>query len=271
MRNEPNSSIADCGLQIGDRPTVAHCAKRTQFPVGPGGTRPHGRGTRGNRAKRTQFPAGPGGPIVRNEANFASGGGAGGARGGPVGPVTPSFHYSLIPGFQFPAASRRVKRAKRTQFPAGTEWDEVPGAWDVGQMCKTKPICRWDRAGRDLRGAGRGAIVQNEPNFTTLDEAWGTKSERGKQSQSPADRLFYHSSPMPIVQNEPNSREPAAVWDRTIVQNEPNFVSRGGAWGRGANGQNKANFGGGVECQAGSRVMAVLVGGPWAVYNVGRA
>ncbi len=33
----------------------ANRAKRTQFPAGPGGTRPQGRGTRGNRAKRSQF------------------------------------------------------------------------------------------------------------------------------------------------------------------------------------------------------------------------
>jgi len=48
VQNEPNFAGRP-------GPWRAKCAKRSQFPALPSGTRPQGRGARGNRAKRTQF------------------------------------------------------------------------------------------------------------------------------------------------------------------------------------------------------------------------
>jgi hypothetical protein len=58
MQNEANFARAPGngrGLVGRDAPPECDCAKRTQFPAGSGGTRPQGRGTRGNRAKQSQF------------------------------------------------------------------------------------------------------------------------------------------------------------------------------------------------------------------------
>jgi hypothetical protein len=119
-RNKPNFWRAG-------RLGPVNCAKRTQFPAGPGGTGPQGRGTRGNCAKRTQFPAGPGGT-------------------GPQGRGT------------------RGNCAKRTQFPAGPGGTRPQGRGTRGNRAKRtqSPSLRPVRGGwnppRDAGGAPAGSF-----------------------------------------------------------------------------------------------------------------
>jgi hypothetical protein len=134
VQNEPNSAGRP-------GPRRAKCAKRTQFPAGPGGTRPGGRGTRVKCAKRTQFPAAEIPhhssiplfqrsnlmPIVQNEPNFRR----------PRYPTIPVFHYSNVP-----------IRCR---------------------SCETKPIAPWKVSGEDAQPTkSRGPIVRNEPNLARL-------------------------------------------------------------------------------------------------------
>jgi hypothetical protein len=94
-----------------------YCPKRSQFPPGPGGTGPEGRGARDKDAKRTQFGTrcpemGAGrlagdlqrGPIMQNEPNVPGGAGrlsfaprpSGLAPTGPMVQNEPNF--AAVPG-----------------------------------------------------------------------------------------------------------------------------------------------------------------------------
>jgi hypothetical protein len=116
---------------------------------------------------------------------------------------------------------------KTTQFRQG-RWDGGAGTRDAGQMCETNPISPAGGEGPGLscetkpipgqpdrhpgadyakrsqfaatpRGtgpAGRGAKVQNKPNF-------GESAGQGNTQHSTILSL-HHSSPMPIVRNEAN-------------------------------------------------------------------
>jgi hypothetical protein len=97
-------------------PTEDNCAKRTQFPAAPGGTRLQGVGRGVNRAKQTQF-GGVRGTKCAKRTQF----GRCGRREPPL------FQYSIIPAFQSDAHC-----AKRTQFPAitGGTGPQRPGTQD---------------------------------------------------------------------------------------------------------------------------------------------
>jgi hypothetical protein len=105
-------------------------ADRGQTSGGTPALRPAASDPRANRAKRTQF----GGRNVRNEPNF---------------PIA-DFGLRIGTDLRRDARPARTHCAKRTQFRRSAR---AP----ADEMCKTKPI--WGPAG------GRGAGVQNEPNF----------------------------------------------------------------------------------------------------------
>ncbi len=154
VRNEPNF-----GESRWDR--TAKCAKQSQFPAGPGGTRPQGRGTQGDRAKRTQsFDCGSriadwgqtcGGIPALRPATF-----------GLRRPVCTNKPNSR---------SQSCKTKPISGGPAGTK----------GQMRKTKP--NLGRMGRLGAGASGRPIVRNEPNFwwpgyTTIPVFYSTTPNR---------------------------------------------------------------------------------------------
>ncbi len=139
MQNEANRAKQTQFPAVGQSP-AADCAKRTQFPAGPGGARLEGRPTRGECAKRTQFGSRcpeTGAPladtrprpgsIVQNKANSWRMAGAWG--------------------------TWAVDRAKRSQFSRRT--------------CKTNPI--FPAVPGETGSGGRKslrAIVQNEANLS---------------------------------------------------------------------------------------------------------
>jgi len=115
-------------------------AKRTQFPLAPGGTRPKGRGTRGNRAKRSQFRQPGWGRRCEGRPS------------GPRYPIIPPFPHSRIP---LPPRPRQAYRAKRTQFPAQVLTPGRPGSLrGRRRVCSRSPSpsgapCRAVGSGRD--------------------------------------------------------------------------------------------------------------------------
>jgi len=172
-------------------------AKRTQFPAGPGGTRPQGRRAKGKCAKRTQF-RGRGAwdawqmcktnPIWAERPRM----GAGGAR---------------RPG--------RAKDAKRTQFPARPE-----GRGTRANRAKRTQFRRADRPGP---GAG-GTDKANLPpaGYPTIPLF--------HHSSSPIPCLSCETNPIggspagvqgPIVQNEPNSGQSAGSDPGRSCQTKP--------------------------------------------------
>ncbi len=82
----------------------------------------------------------------------------------------------------------------------------------AGQLCETKPICRWP-VGR--RGQARKT---NPISRSRQPSGVGRLCKTNPISPGPAG-----PPPDPIVQNEPNLQEPSAVRSGPIVQNEPNF------------------------------------------------
>jgi len=158
------------------------------------------------------------GAIVRNEPNFR--------RGGVWGAWT-GASCTNKPNLERPAAKRGVTVNKQSQLD---RWLVAPNkanllpAPDNGRGAARSPLparganvqnepnsrrAGWDKA-PGTRDAGANA--QNEPNFANRDRAWGTRGECAKRTQFPAHRIshhstilsFHHSSPTPIVQNEPN-------------------------------------------------------------------
>jgi hypothetical protein len=128
---------------------------------------------------------------VRNEANFRR----------TRGRDDPSFHYFILPAFQFSAGG-----------PGAIVQNEpnLEGAAGAGGLaCKTKPICR----GRPAMGAGRqvglaGATrpsVRNEANFAIADFGFRT-ADWGQACGGTARPAACGGQ---NVQNEPNSAKPA--------------------------------------------------------------
>jgi hypothetical protein len=181
-KNEPNSSIADCGFRTdlwrnarcGRPPSrrmgcrATKCAKRTQSPAGPGGTRPHRRGARG---------------IVRNKAKLGQ---AGVSRGRHTGGAC---------------------CAKRSQFPEAGHRGGVSiadcglGIADWEQTCDETPLRQ--------RHAGRGASCQTNP--IGRNESYETKPigppgrcRVGRPTHSLSLRAGSTKNRGPIVQNKPN-------------------------------------------------------------------
>jgi hypothetical protein len=126
--------ISDCGLAA-DLRGATNRAKRTQFRVVPGGTRPGGRRRKGQMRKTNPISPvgrGPGGRNVQNEPNFR------------------------------PARLRGTfDCAKQTQFPATPRGTRPQGRGTRRQMCKTNPISGY-AGGTRPGGGGRGAIVRND-------------------------------------------------------------------------------------------------------------
>jgi hypothetical protein len=212
VRNKANSSISDCGLRIGTRaaagrPIVqnepnfagrpdtplfqysiippfqsdADCAKRSQFPATPGGTRPGGWGTWGNRVKQSQF----GGPIVRNEANFPAW--PGGAGPGRRGTWDERQMHKTNP----------ISRRGRATLPRPSTLRPRPRR---ERLCKTKPnlgeLGHVGKGGPRMWGDFAGKWnAQNEPNSSISDCGLG-----GTPALQPATSSLRR----PIVQNEPN-------------------------------------------------------------------
>jgi hypothetical protein len=118
-------------------PTGSKYAKRTQFPAGGGWD---------------EAPGGVGGASsMQNEANF-------GVKACETNPISPGRRGLAEENVQNEAKlgwtgvygkrglscgarlGRGVKRAKRSQFPAGAGGTSPPGAWAERQVCRTKPI-----------------------------------------------------------------------------------------------------------------------------------
>jgi hypothetical protein len=142
VQNEPNSSIADCGLGTDLRRDACPATYRL-------------RPARGDCAKRTQFR-----PNAREWAQTA---GAAEGKTCKTNPISSSL-----------TGTRRPKCAKRSQTWAG--WDIRGTVHPRGQSCKTNPIPRlrigdWGQtccrtpALRPTASGLRGATVQNEANF----------------------------------------------------------------------------------------------------------
>jgi len=197
-------------------------------------------GDEGNRAKQSQFwgtGETRGGVYRAKQTQFA---GAGSGPGWADCAERTQFHRSArAPEGEMretnPIPRLRIGDSPATARPlcglpprarAGRSCETNPIRW--GQMCKTNPISVRGMRAKQTQfpgGAGRGAA------WGTWDEGCGTNKpnschcadpeigvpgrvNRAKQSQSPVDRIshhssilsFHHSSPMAIVQNEPNSR-----------------------------------------------------------------
>ena len=145
VRNKPNSAGRP-------GPRRAKCAKRTQFPVRPGGAGPEGRGTRVQLCETN--------PIRH----------PGQARGVPAG----------------------AYRAKQTQFGADGQGrpSSRPEALAMPPqrkaMASNKPNSRRRCPGQGRRGVGRGRIVQNKPNsgpYADPEISVPGRAKRAKQSQ----------------------------------------------------------------------------------------
>jgi hypothetical protein len=105
------------------------CAKRTQFPPGPGGTGLQGRGPRGNHAKRTQSggvrPGPDGGCAKRSQFGAARPASRGHLRKtNPISPSRPAkypaCHHSIVPLFQPDAGAPDHRQASKTSLAAAT-------------------------------------------------------------------------------------------------------------------------------------------------------
>jgi hypothetical protein len=188
----PRLRIADSGQTCGGTPALRPAASSPRRPIVQnkanftGRPGPQGRGTRGNCAKRTQFPATPGGtraaklrifdfglrieyrvglgpPGLRPSGRWPGGGctnkpnlppAGGQSRRGDLlrqtnpicaAPAVGTVHHSPIPSFQdsnSPARSRGAYCAKQSQFPAVPGGTGPQGRGTRGQSCETNPISR---------------------------------------------------------------------------------------------------------------------------------
>jgi hypothetical protein len=156
--------------------------------------------------------------------------------------------------FRLPAERRppKANRAKQSQFRAARLGPQ-------GKMCETKP----NLGGLGYLGKGRSWYVgrlrrkvecAKQTQFSAGGRCHPPGGGCAEQTQFPAHRIsqhstalsFRHSSPMPIVQNEPNFRRGRVGRElgdegRTCKTNPILPVGRGPG---GRNAQNKPNFGG---------------------------
>ncbi len=185
VQNEPNSSIADCGLRIADwvqtcggtppvRP-AASCLRRPTVQNEPNfAGRPGSR--RARRTKRTQFPARPGG----------------------MGP----------PGRGTNARNEADSRLRREGRGLGTK----------GETCKTNPISRQGRVGQGLGDdGGGGQLCKTKPKDGNRYSVGGSRLY--KQTQF----ARVHRAKRTRFREVPGGTRPGRWLWRAIVQNKPNL------------------------------------------------
>jgi hypothetical protein len=119
----------------------------------------------------------------------------------------------------------RADCAKQTQFRRGRAGRDLG---DGGRVRGTKPICSGRRAERGRRGMGRGAIVQNEPNFgrSLKSEAGGANARNEPNLVRPqAGRSFRRAKCAERSQFAPRTAQGGAEPNGqvAIVRNEPNL------------------------------------------------
>ncbi len=227
MRNGANSSIADFGLRLGDRPSAGR--QPAACRLGP---------ALAGRAKQSQFrgsPTGTGGPIVRNEPNSRRvrvGRGVGAvapnkANPGPAGrrenvrnepnsvrgPRQPSAWW----GKSYGGLDMQQTAAERSQFR------RVDRASPLRRLCETKPnLGKMGHLGmvpnkpNSVRPAGRPGPWKKEMCETNpiLGRVSGTRDMRSVVQTKPIAEgrishhftipSFQHSPPAPGVQTKPS-------------------------------------------------------------------
>jgi hypothetical protein len=127
MQNEPNFRRPWAGRGRQGRGTGTNCAKRTQFPAGPGGTRPPGAWDAGAKsAKRSQSPPrkmSGGTPNPRRAEGQSC----------KTNPISAGGRWDGARG-----RGTRGKCAKRSQFPATPGGTGLQGAWDRANYAKRR-------------------------------------------------------------------------------------------------------------------------------------
>jgi hypothetical protein len=189
----PRLRISDCGLPIGDHPAAGRL---------PSGLPPRTRA----------------GPLCKTKPIWSGLGkvGAPTDERRETNPVCRRPRW-LGPGpfvqneanFAGRSAPRRAKCAKRTQFAAGRP--------DVSE-----PIVQNEaKLGRDRVSGQRSILYEG-----TFAGKWNAQNEPNFQPTGyPTIPVFQRSNPMPIVQNEPNSRQ-RRMGRGASAQNEPNLAGR---------------------------------------------
>ncbi len=236
------------GLRIGDRlpPGAADCAKRTQFAA-MGKDRwgkPHPTGGL-YCAKQTQFgPPLRRGRLVRNEPN---------SRPRRAGRGPGAWDEAQMCKTK-PISSTGTRQTCKTNpiCPAAPDGApsplHPPAPPPPSRLCKTNPIS--GPAGRDeaTGGAGRGAIVQNEPNLARPEQSRASTGEGCKTNPISGGAGRDEG----CCTNKPNSCHPAdpeiGVPGRANRAKRTQFARWGragrgpGGGGRGANAQNEPNL-----------------------------
>jgi hypothetical protein len=231
----------------------ANYEKRTQSAdPGPGGYGPGdltgGAFSRANCAKQTQFAFEPNeGQVLWGKGVMVNCTYKGHRKNKPNCPKRGTEAVSGYAGGTRPRGrGAKDKCAKRTQFARQCRAGRGQRGVGRGTNVQNEPNSRLRRDGRDQGGAGRRTNAQNEPNLpggagrdvargawdegqmcktNPISESWPA----GGISQHCTILSFHHSSPMPIVPNEANSRQgrmgrgPRGVRRGAIVQNKANF------------------------------------------------
>jgi hypothetical protein len=250
MRNK--AKLGRVGVSGATSPESGICETNPIPPPGPGGTGPGGRGAWG---------------FVQTNPILAR----------CVAATPPPFQYSTIPLFQSDA-----NRAKRSQFrgvrlgPEGETCETNPSLGELGYLgqrrrkvecAKQTQFPRRGRVGQGLGDAERG-LLYKQTQFRP-----GAWPRHRHHSSSPSS---HHSSPMPIVRNEPNLAASRAKQTQfggarpgpqgAIVQNEPNSEN-GPAETGGRLCETKPNLGGLGYLEKGRPSYMGDFAGKWNVRN----
>jgi hypothetical protein len=168
----PRLRIGDCGLKDAGcgRAPEGKCAKRTQFPAGPGGPRSQRRGpimqNKPNFGQRRKKSGGDAQPPIRSGAGSTKSRGVQNEPNSARPAGVPRRNVQNEPNLARPQAADGGNCAKRSQtWGNWGMWTKAVVVWGVarpgGETCKTNPI--WHaRRGMGAGSPGRAAPAESD-------------------------------------------------------------------------------------------------------------